>query len=304
MNIIGIDIGGTSIKVGLVSDGKLIQTLSQTTVNDRIIESTTKAVDKLLAKVYLALSDIAGIGITLPGPVYQNNVDYFPNIRFESKDVYGSFLQAFPKTPIKLLNDANAAALGELSQLSEPVKDGLMITVGTGLGGGIISNYQLIEGAVGLGGEIGHFPLGSPYQLQCGCGKVDCAETLTSATGIRNLANLMKKPKETKVKKTSNVRQIFNYAKAGDTFANNVVEEWANYLAKVVHTINVITNPSVVILGGGVANAGDFLRQKVEAAYQSQAKSDAARQLTFQLATLGNDAGVVGAALAIRQELV
>lgn len=304
MNIIGIDIGGTSIKVGLVTDGQIVQTESQTTVNDKIIESTQKAVDKLLAKVKLDLSDVAGIGITLPGPVYQNKVDYFPNIRFESSDVYGSFLAAFPNTPIKLLNDANAAALGELSQLSTPVKDGLMITVGTGLGGGIISNYQLIEGAVGLGGEIGHFPLGSPYQLQCGCGKVDCAETLTSATGIRNLANLMKKPNETKVKKTSNVRQIFNYAKAGDGFANSVVEEWAMYLAKAIHTINVITNPSVVIIGGGVANAGDFLLQKVENAYMKQAKSNAAKQLQFQLATLGNDAGIVGAALAIRQELV
>ena len=303
MNVIGIDIGGTSIKVGLVQQGKLITTISQTTVSGKIIASTRAAVDKLLAKTSLALSDIAGIGITLPGPVYQNTVDYFPNIRFESKDVYGGFQAAFPGMSIKLLNDANAAALGELSQLKEPVKDGLMLTVGTGLGGGIIANSQIIEGAVGLGGEIGHFPMGSPYQLPCGCGKLDCAETLTSATGIRNLANVMKKPKETKVKKTSNVRQIFNYAKAGDAFAIQVVEEWAFYLAKAVHTINVITNPSVVIIGGGVANAGEFLLDHVRRAYMTQAKRDSARKLTFQLATLGNDAGIVGAALSIRKEL-
>ncbi len=303
MNVIGIDIGGTSIKAGLVQQGTLITTISQATVNGKIITSTRTAVDKLLAKTSLVFSDISGIGITLPGPVYQNTVDYFPNIRFESSDVFGGFQAAFPGVAIKLLNDANAAALGELSQLNESVKDGLMMTIGTGLGGGIISNYQLVEGAVGLAGEIGHFPMGSPYQLQCGCGKVDCAETLTSATGIRNLANLMKKPKETKVKKTSNVRQIFNYAKAGDAFAIQVIEEWAHYLAKAIHTINVITNPSVVILGGGVAKAGEYLLDQAHKAYLAQAKTDSARALTFQLATLGNNAGIVGAALSVHKEL-
>jgi len=303
MNVIGIDIGGTSIKVGLVQEGQLTHTLSETTVNDQIIASTRSAVDLLLEKSVLTLSDIAGIGITLPGPVYQNTVDYFPNIRFESDDVFGGFQAAFPGMKIQLLNDANAAAFGELSQVATPVKDALMITVGTGLGGGIIANAQIVEGALGLGGEIGHLPLGSPYQLQCGCGKIDCAETLTSATGIRNLANLMKKPTSTKVKKTSNVRQIFNYAKAGDVFAIHVVEEWAFYLAKAVHMINVITNPSIVIIGGGVANAGEFLLDHVRKAYMAQAKWDSARKLTFQLATLGNDAGIVGAALAISKKL-
>jgi glucokinase len=302
MNVIGIDIGGTSIKAGLVINHVLTITDNESTKAAKLIVSTRKVVDKLLEKAGLALSDIHAIGITLPGPVYQNNVDYLPNLDFGSDDPYQSFVDAFKGIPIRLLNDANAALVGEVSVIQDDIRDALMVTVGTGLGGGIMSNGMLIEGAVGLGGEIGHMPIGSPYQLQCGCGRVDCSETLTSATGIRHIASLLKPTGPTKVSASSNVKQIFGYAKKGDEFALRIVKEWAFYMAKTIHIINVITNPSVVIIGGGVANAGDFLLEQVQTAYLAQNKSKAGRLLKFKLASLGNNAGLVGAAIEAAKE--
>jgi len=302
MNYIGIDIGGTSIKLGLIRGYDILVAHSVTTVGGQVIADTVLAVDELLVKAKLELHDIAGIGVTIPGPVSDNVVSVFANIEVERPDVYEAFIEAFPDTKIVLLNDANAAAIGEVSVLNPPVKDAVMFTIGTGLGGGIISNYKIIEGAFGQAGELGHVTIHSPYQITCGCGKVDCAETILSATGIRHLATKLKANGKTQVNKSSNVKQIFKYAKQGDAFATKVVEEWATYMARLILQMAVITNPAVVIFGGGVSNAGEYLIQKVQAAYDRQRRWDNDKDLQFKLATLGNNAGMIGAVQVLIQE--
>ena len=304
MNYIGIDIGGTSIKLGLIQDFDILVAHSVNTVGGRVIADTVQAVDELLIKANLTLSDITGIGITIPGPVSNNVVSVFANIEVERPDVYEAFIEAFPDTKIVLLNDANAAAIGEVAVLNPPVKDALMLTIGTGLGAGIISNYKIIEGAFGQAGELGHVTIHSPYEFTCGCGKVDCAETILSATGIRRLATKLKASGPTQVNKSSNVKQIFKYAKQGDVFATKVVDEWATYMARLILQMAVITNPSVVIFGGGVSNAGEYLIQRVQAAYDRQLLWSNDKELQFTLATLGNNAGIIGAVQALIQESV
>lgn len=304
MNYIGIDIGGTSIKLGLIQGFDIIVAHNVTTVSGQVIADTIQGVHELLAKAKIKLQDIAGIGVTIPGPVSNNVVSVFANIDVERRDVYEAFVEAFPTTPVLLLNDANAAAIGEVAMLTPPVKDAVMLTIGTGLGAGIISNYKVIEGAFGQGGELGHVTIHSPYQFTCGCGKVDCAETILSATGIRRLATKMKASSPTKVNKSSNVKQIFKYAKQGDAFATQVVEEWATYMARLILQMAVITNPSVVIFGGGVSNAGEYLIEKVQQAYDRQLLWSNDKKLELKLANLGNNAGMIGAVQALIQESV
>lgn len=301
MKTIGIDVGGTTIKLGVIEGTTIVAVHSVPTIKKQVIKTTIAGIDALLKSAGLSLSDIAGIGLTLPGPVYDNNVIFLPNIELERLDVYQAFVDAFPTLPIQMLNDANAATLGEASTLSPPVKDAIMLTIGTGLGGGIISNYQIVEGAMGQAGELGHITIHSPYNFKCGCGKRDCAETVLSAKGIRRLATVLKPLGTTNVTKSSNVKQIFNHAKQGDVFAIKVVEEWAKYMVRLVLQLNVITNPSVIIFGGGVANAGDFLLAKIQEAYDKAVVLPTDKKLSLRLATLGNDAGMIGAVQAFHR---
>ena len=295
MKYIGIDIGGTSIKLGIIEGVSVVAVHTVTTLKRQVLRDTIAGVKELLRLANLSLGDIAGIGVTLPGPVHENQVRFLPNIELERLDVYDAFQEAFAGIPLLLLNDANAAAIGEVSILSTPVKDAVMLTIGTGLGSGIISNYQIVEGANGQGGELGHVTMHSPYNFPCGCGKKDCAETILSAKGIRRLASTLTPIVDTKITKSSNVKQLFNQAKQGDAFAAMVVDEWATYMARLILQLNVITNPSVIIFGGGVANAGTYLLSRVQAAYDAAVVLPADRTITLRLATLGNDAGMIGA---------
>ena len=301
MKYIGIDIGGTTIKLGVIEGTTILADHHVPTLKKQIIKGTIAGIHELLKNASIALSEIQGIGLTLPGPVFDNQVSFLPNIELERLDMYQAFQDAFPGIPIVMLNDANAATIGELSMLSMPVKDAVMLTIGTGLGSGIVANYQVVEGALGQGGELGHVTLFSPYNFKCGCGKRDCAETLLSAKGIRRLATVLKPSGATKITKSSNVKQIFNQAKLGDPFAIDVVNEWAKYMAQLVLQLNVITNPSVVIFGGGVANAGEFLLMKIQEAYDKAMVLPNDKLLTLRLATLGNDAGMIGAVQAFHQ---
>lgn len=301
MKYIGIDIGGTSVKLGVIEGTSILAVHSVPTIKKQIIKDTILGVAELCKRAALTLADVHGIGLTLPCPVFDNQVGYLANIELERLDVYQAFQEAFPTTPIRMLNDANAAAIGELSMLSSPVKDAVMFTIGTGLGSGIVSNYQVIEGSIGQGGELGHLTIHSPYNFKCGCGKRDCAETLLSAKGIRRLATVLKPNGPTKITKSSNVKQIFNFAKQGDAFALVVVDEWAKYMAQLILQLNVITNPSIIIFGGGVANAGEFLLARVQTAYDRAVVFSADRSLHLRLATLGNDAGMIGAVQAFHQ---
>ncbi len=302
MKYIGVDIGGTTIKLGVIEDATILFVHNVPTIKKQVIKGTIAGIHELLQHAGLSLSDIQGIGLTLPGPVFDNQVSYLPNIELERLDVYQAFQEAFAGKPIVMLNDANAATIGEISKLSMPVKDAVMFTIGTGLGSGIVANYQVVEGANGQGGELGHVTLHSPYNFKCGCGKRDCAETVLSAKGIRRLATVLKPSGATKITKSSNVKQIFNQAKLGDAFALDVVNEWAKYMAQLVLQLNVITNPSVVIFGGGVANAGEFLLAKIQEAYDNAVVLPSDKRLTMRLATLGNDAGMIGAVHACMQE--
>jgi glucokinase len=302
MIYIGIDIGGTSIKLGLIQDFQLLDTHHVPTIAHQILADTFRAVEELLEKSDRSLDVIAGIGVTIPGPVFDNQLSVLANIQLERMDVYTAFKERYPTLPFKMLNDANAAALGEIASLDPPVKDAVMLTIGTGLGGGIVSNYMLVEGAFGQGGELGHVTLHTPYQFACGCGKTDCAETLLSAKGIRHLANALNPQGATKVTNASNVKQIFNHAKRGDAFALRVVDEWAFYMATLLHQLNVIVNPSVVLFGGGVAAAGPFLIERVQQAYDSLLVWPHDHTVRLALASLGNDAGMMGAVRALVQE--
>lgn len=303
--IFAADIGGTTVKLGMFTmEGELLDKWEITTRKDNnggfILPDIADSIKDKMASEGISKEDVIGIGVGAPGPVDKNGVIHKAvnlgwgelNIREELEKLTG--------VAVKAGNDANVAALGEMWKGGgEGFTDLVVVTLGTGIGGGVIIDGKIVTGSTGAGGEIGHIHIRDDEDETCGCGNKGCFEQYASATGVARLA-------ERKLKSCSedsalrsceklDAKAVFDAVKAGDKLAMEVAEEFGEYLGKGLASIACVTNPQVFVIGGGVSKAGQVIIDYGQKYYKKYV-FHASRNAGFVLAKLGNDAGIYGAA--------
>lgn len=299
----GVDIGGTTIKMSLFEmTGQMVDKWEiPTNTADHgssILDDVAKAMEGKLAKEGIAKDDVEGIGIGVPGPVVNGSVVMrCVNLGWGRVDV-AKELEEKTGLKVRVGNDANVAALGEMWQGGgKGYKNVVMVTLGTGVGGGIIINGQIINGSNGAGGEIGHIFVEENETETCGCGKRGCLEQYASATGIVRLAKraLAADQRESAMRKKEKLtaKDVLDAAKAGDAMAMEVVEKMGSILGTALANVACIVDPEVFVIGGGVSKAGPVLTETI-GRYYKQRTFHACQNAEFALAKLGNDAGVYG----------
>jgi len=303
----GVDIGGTTVKMGLFEENGNI--LDKWEIVTRVEDEGKAILPDIAASILektkehgLEKTDIIGIGAGVPAPVTADGiVNGSANLGWNYKEVKRELEELTGITSV-IGNDANVAALGEMWKGGGAgQKNMVMITLGTGVGGGVIINGKVITGEHGAGGEVGHLCVNYDEQDTCGCGNHGCLEQYASATGIVRLAKkrLERENRETVLKKESvTAKDVFDAVKAGDAVAIDVAEEFGKYLASGLMNLAVIADPAVIVIGGGVSKAGEVLIPFIQKPYREKAFF-ANRDIEFKLATLGNDAGICGSAKMI-----
>lgn len=305
---VGVDIGGTTVKMGLFTvKGQLLDKWEITTRKDEggkyILGDVAESIEDKLTEKNIDKKDVAGVGMGVPGPVKEDGtVLKCANLGWGIFNVEDE-LEKLVGLPVKAGNDANMAALGEMWQGGgKGYSNQVMVTLGTGVGGGIILNGKMLFGVNGAGGEIGHIQINDDETEVCGCGKTGCLEQYTSATGIVRAANKAldssDKPSKLRSLQYVSAKEIFDAAKEGDELASDLVEEHGKALGKALAQIACVVDPEIFVIGGGVSRAGQVLLDTTGKYFQKYA-FHACRNTKFALATLGNDAGIYGSAKAI-----
>jgi len=299
----GVDIGGTTIKMGFfLTSGALLDKWEIKTNTDdhgaNILSDVARAIDNKLAQESISKDEVQGIGMGVPGPVRGDGVvNRCVNLGWGVCNV-AEELSTLTGLMVKVGNDANVAALGEMWQGgAKGCKDVVMVTLGTGVGGGIIVDGKMVAGFNGAGGEIGHITV-NPNEIEaCNCGQYGCLEQYTSATGIVRMAKkkLAHSDDETTLSQIEEIsaKDIFDAAKAGDKLAIELVDELGEILGAALSNIACVVNPEVIVIGGGVSKAGMILVETIQDHYKETC-FHAARDARFALASLGNDAGIYG----------
>ena len=301
----GIDVGGTTVKCGLfTSDGEMIEKWEIPTRSENNGSAILPDVaETILAKVKersLDKSEICGIGVGIPGPVRKGVAAVAVNLHWGEVNVAG-ILGELTGLPVAVGNDANVAALGEMWKgAAEGKLNVILVTLGTGVGGGFIVDGKIVEGAHGAGGEIGHAHVDDCLTEKCNCGNFGCLEQFASATGIVRLAReaLLTKPADeetTLVLSELSAKGVFDAYKRGDPTAARIVNKFAAYLGTALAVFSVAVDPGMIVIGGGVSKAGQPLIDAVEKYYRERAFLPC-KDTPIRLATLGNDAGIYGAA--------
>ncbi len=299
----GVDIGGTTIKMGFFeTSGKLIDKweIKTNTENkgESILSDVAQAIDNKLAQEGISKDDVQGIGIGVPGPVTSDGVVHrCVNLGWGVKSVADE-LASLTGLNVKVGNDANVAALGEMWKgAAEGSKDVIVVTLGTGVGGGIIVDGKIVNGATGAGGEIGHITVNDDEIEPCNCGQYGCLEQYASATGIVRMAKrkLAKSAETTTLRDIEDLsaKAIFDEAKAGDEIAKGLVDELGKILGSALSNMACVVNPEVIVIGGGVSKAGQILIDVIKKHFV-ETSFHACRDANFVLAVLGNDAGIYG----------
>ena len=312
--LLGIDLGGTTTKFAIMKpQGEIQQRWSiQTDVlNDgnNIIPNIIDSINHHLQLYQMSAKQLQGIGIGTPGSVdYQTGtVDSAFNLNWDRPMALKEQIELHTNIPVQVENDANVAALGERWLGAGNNADNVaFVTLGTGVGGGIIINGQIVHGQGGSAGEIGHMTI-NPQGYRCTCGKRGCLETVASATGIvhvaRDYAQEYAGDSELKASLDNGddltAKDVFDLAKQNDPLALKVTSAVCDQLGLALSIVAVTINPQYIIIGGGVSNAGDFLLQRVQESYNRYVFSSVKKTTTLTLATLGNEAGVIGAASLI-----
>lgn len=305
----GVDVGGTTVKMGLFeTSGKLIDKWEIKTNTDNggenILADICEAMDAKLGEKEISVDDVEGVGIGLPGPITADGtVIQCVNLGWGTFNVVEKLSEMYHGIKVMAGNDANVAALGEAWQGGGKEFDSLvMITLGTGVGGGIILNGKILTGCTGGAGEIGHMHVAYDEEDYCNCGRKGCLEQKTSATGIVKEAKryMAKTDAPTKMRDFEDItaKDVLDLAKEGDEGALAVVEEMSTYLGIAMGHIAAVVNPEAFIIGGGVSKAGDFLIDAVKVKYHESCFKPCG-DAAIRLATLGNDAGIYGAAAQI-----
>ena len=288
---IGIDIGGTTVKLGMFEqDGTLLEKWEIPTRKENggahILEDIAASIKKKAAERGLSTADFAGAGMGLPGPVLEDgHVEFCVNLGWKAMNPQEILSGLLDGMTVKSANDANVAALGELWQ---------------GVGGGIILNEKIWSGMQGVGGEIGHIHVIEGETEQCNCGGYGCLEQAASATGIARLARKLleadpARPSSLREVKNLSAKSVLDAAMAGDPLALESVETSCRYLGWAMAGITMVVDPEAYLIGGGVSRAGTFLTEKIQR-YHDQLSPMATKKAKVLLATLGNDAGIYGAA--------
>ena len=299
----GVDIGGTTIKMGLFeTTGELLEKWEIPTRTEdngvNILPDIAAEVEKKLAEKSIDKSDVEGIGVGVPGPVDDDGTVFkCVNLGWGVFNVQIE-LNSLTELKVKVGNDANVAALGEMWQGGgKGYKNIVMVTLGTGVGGGVIINEKIVSGSNGAGGEIGHINMKENEKETCGCGNHGCLEQYASATGIVRTTKkyLEEHPDVETALRDDEVtaKAIFDCAKKGDEVAEKMVDRTAKILGRGLAQIACVVNPQVFVIGGGVSKAGGMLIEKVQNYYQQYA-FHAAKHTYFKIADLGNDAGIYG----------
>mgnify|MGYP002588750807 CR=1 FL=1 len=299
---VGIDLGGTNTKIGLLNiegdilKSSIIKTLSSEGV-DKTMERIWGVIQELAKETNINVEDIKGIGMGIPGPVEEQSiVAFFANFPWGTNVNIKEKLEKITGIETKLDNDANIIALGEAKYGAATV------ALGTGIGGGIYVNGMLISGFKGAGGEIGHMKIVKEGRL-CGCGQRGCFEAYASATGLIreavsrltvNKQNLLYTMIEGNIAGLE-AKDIFDAAKEGDVFSLDLVDYEAEYLAMGIANILNIINPETIVLGGGVALAGDILLNPLRKKLEKYALPVTLEDLKIVQGILGNEAGIKGA---------
>ena len=317
MYYLGIDLGGTNIAAGIVNDNyEIIKKKSTPTLANRdgklIIKDMADLCRSLIDECGLTLDDIAYAGIATPGTANSDTgvVEYANNLPFRNFPIADLLKEYLGIEKVLIENDANAAAKAEaIAGAAKGAKYSVMITLGTGLGGGIVIDGQVYSGFKHAGAELGHIVLQKDGK-QCSCGRRGCWETYSSATGLANMTreHLIKAREEGR--KTiiedmiggnldnCNARVSFSAMKQGDAVGKEIVDEYISYLASGIATIINIFQPNVLSIGGGVCGEKDnLLKPLKEAVFRETYTQPGAKQTEIKIAELGNDAGIVGAAV-------
>lgn len=301
--VFGVDIGGTTVKMGFLDiQGNLLDKWEIPTRKENggenILPDVARSIEEKLKKDNIAKEDVAGIGVGVPGPVSGDGVVHRAvNLGWGEFNVNDKLTAL---TCIKSMagNDANVAALGEMWKGGgQGYSDMVMVTLGTGVGGGIIIGGKILAGSTGAGGEIGHIHVNDSEERTCGCGNKGCLEQYASATGISYLATLHKKNwnGQTVLKDDLSAKAVFDGVKAGDALCIEVAEDFGETLGKGLAVIASVVNPEAFVIGGGVSKAGEVLLSYIRPSFDKYA-FHGARGAKLLLATLGNDAGMYGAA--------
>ena len=304
MYCFGVDIGGTTVKMGLFEgDGNVIDKWEIKTVTanggEAVLPDIAASIAEKLVEHSVAKEDVVGVGVGVPAPVTAEGVvNGTANLGWKYKEVKKEMEELTGLSAV-IGNDANVAALGEMWQGGgKGQKNMVMITLGTGVGSGFIVNGKLIVGEHGAGGEGGHVTVDYEETDCCGCGNKGCLEQYASATGIVRLAKkkLANTEKATVLNaETVTAKDVWDAVKAGDEVAIEVAEQFGKYLGSGLAIMAAVADPAIFVIGGGVSKAGDVLLSYVEKNYRERAFF-AHKNAEFALASLGNDAGIIGAA--------
>lgn len=303
--VFGIDLGGTTIKLGLFTvEGTLLDKWEIVTRTENggahILLDIAVALRDKLSQKNIAVESVVGAGMGVPGAVLHDRyVEPCVNLNGWGGNVADA-LSELCHFPVKAANDANAAALGEMWRGGgEGCDNVVFVTLGTGVGGGIVVGGKLLTGVHGAAGELGHIKM-NPHETEtCGCGKKGCLEQYASATGIVRMAKkqLLASDEATALREFADVsaKNVFDCAKAGDAMAMAVVEKFGALLGRALANVSCVCDPEVFVIGGGVSAAGQIILDVVEKNFRANA-FPASEGTRFALATLGNDAGICGAA--------
>lgn len=306
--VFGVDIGGTSVKIGLFEEsGTLLEKWEIPTRKEEngayILSDIGSSIGEQMEKRAITKDDIIGVGVGSPGIVDKKGIVHAAvNLGWNqgSVDIPQQLGKMLGGVCVKAENDANAAAYGEMWKGAGAGSENLvMVTLGTGVGGGIITDGRILRGAGGAGGEIGHIHVEDQEETPCPCGSIGCLEQYASATGIVKLARKVlegsEKPSSLRTVEKLSAKEIFDAVKQGDEVAIEIAGSFGTYLGKGLSIIASIVDPDLFVIGGGVSYAGEILFDFIRPAFIKYA-NDCTEGIKLQLAQLGNDAGIYGAA--------
>ena len=303
----GIDLGGTTAKIGLfTTSGALLEKWEVATdtsnAGEHILENLAAAVLGKMKEQSIQPEQVEGVGIGVPGPVLDSSI--VPIVcanlgGWGERNVSAQLSGLLDGLKVLVGNDANVAALGEIWMgAAKGAKNAVMVTLGTGVGGGVVVNGKVIDGVHGAGGEIGHITVNRHETAVCGCGKRGCLEQYSSATGVvRCMKKLLDENPDTPCVLRGTefaAKDVFDAARNGDALAAREVDEMSDTLGMALANITSTVDPEAFLVGGGVARAGDVLFAPLNKHFQEYAFKSC-RETPIKQASLGNDAGIYGA---------
>lgn len=315
--LVGVDLGGTTIKFAIVSQiGEIICKWEVPTdtscAGKNIITDIATSIDHKLNELQEKKSNIKGIGIGAPGFINMSTGYIYKaiNIGWENINLKRQ-LEAQTMLPVIVENDANMAAIGEMWKgAGAGCKDLLCITLGTGVGGGVIINEEIVHGRNGMAGEIGHITVVPEGGLLCNCGKNGCLETVASATGIvKQVMNSLKDHPDSILSKNNceygfiTSKMVVEAVVNGDPYARAVLDKVSYYLGLAIANIATTINPGKIVIGGGVSKAGEVLLNPVSKYFKKFSIPRVYDETDLAIAILGNDAGVIGGAWLVKNKL-